>query len=84
MESKIGLTASVDVGFDELDKNSGVIPCTISFSDVNPDKKSKASDLQKLMEFCMCHECSDCCLRKKKRKARAPWFLVYKAKPLHN
>ena len=63
MESKIGLTATTNMSFDELHVTSDNTPCTMNFSDVPDTPTAKKDDLQKLMKFCMCHECSDFCLK---------------------
>ena len=59
---KFGLTAWVGDEFDLIDTCPTNSPCSIRFMDLS-DEGSKVHDVQKLMKFCQCHECSAYCLR---------------------
>ena len=59
---KFGLTAWVGEDFDDIETCPTNSPCSIRFMDFS-DSESKVEDVQKLMKFSQCHECSAYCLR---------------------
>jgi hypothetical protein len=69
----LGLTASVDDGFDEINVSAGSSPCSIRFTDVISLSKHNdqevdehiQQDQQNLIKFCQVHECNGFCLRSK-------------------
>jgi hypothetical protein len=61
-ETKFGLTASVDDGFDDREKPL-IPPVSIRFSDLGDDDDRIHEDGQQLLHYCELHQCSGFCLR---------------------
>ena len=66
-KQKIGLTASVEPGFDDIDLNESQ-PTTIRFMDLRNDKDEHLKDDQRLKKAVQTHTCNGFCMRNGKKK----------------
>ena len=67
-KEKLGLSATVCDGFDDIEITPSESPCTLRFADVSQTKESISNDQQNLLNFCQVHNCSKFCLQKDKHK----------------
>ena len=65
-EKKIGLTASVDDGFDDLELNKENMPTTVRFMDLENNEEIHRQDIQNLMKAVQYHKCSGFCMKTSK------------------
>ena len=63
MKKQVGLTATVEEGFNDLEVTNDNNPVSRHYTDIPTDPASEKEDIQRLMKFCMCHECSNFCLK---------------------
>ena len=65
-EKKIGLTASVDDGFNDLELNKENMPTTVRFMDLENNEEIHRQDIQNLMKAVQYHNCSGFCMKTSK------------------
>ena len=63
---KIGLTASVDDAFDDLELNKENMPTTVRFMDLENNEEIHRQDIQNLMKAVQYHNCSGFCMKTSK------------------
>ena len=66
-ETKFGLTASVDNGFDDINIDLDKSPVLMRFTDVQKQKSDVQKDKQRCLKYCQNHICSAFCLRENKK-----------------
>ena len=67
-EAKLGLTASFDPAYENIEIEPNQSPCSVRFSDINEDPQSQHEDKQRLLKYCQMHKCNGFCLRPDKHK----------------
>lgn len=67
-EQKIGLTACVNPGFDDIELDNETQPTTIRFMDLQDDDSLHVKDDQMLKRAVQIHNCNGFCMRPNKRK----------------
>jgi hypothetical protein len=61
----MGMTASVEDGFDMRNTDPSNSPTAFRMTDINTTEEDYAEDRQELLRFCQVHNCSGFCLRTK-------------------
>jgi hypothetical protein len=62
-EKKLGMTASVDNGYDDIQINKDNTPVSLRFTDISGSEEDIRKDGQELLRAVQHHECSGFCMR---------------------
>jgi hypothetical protein len=67
-KEKMGMTASVNDGFNSRTTDPAFSPTSVRLTDINTTEEDYIEDQQDLLNYCQCHECSGFCMRNKHGK----------------